>query len=62
MVNLVNISNDDIVKYDTIFKRAEMLFGWNSSDAYKVIKDGVESILFCYHPMYMLFEIGEDGK
>lgn len=62
MVSLVKVSDKDLTEYDAIFKHAEMLFGWNSSDAYKVIKDGVESILFCYHPMYMLFEIGEDGK
>ena len=55
MVNLVNISDEDIVKYDVIFKRAEMLFGWSSSDAKKIIKDGKESILFCYPPMYMVF-------
>ena len=28
MVNLVNISDEDIVKYDVIFKRAEMLCAW----------------------------------
>ena len=62
MVSLISISDKDITKYDAIFKRAEMLFGWDSSDAYKVVKNGVESILFCYHPMYMLFRIEEDGK
>lgn len=62
MVNLVNISDDDIVKYDAIFKRAEMLFGWNSSDAKKIVENGKESILFCYHPMYMIFGYDKDGK
>ena len=62
MVNLVNISDRDIIKYDVIFKRAEMLFGWNSSDAYKIVKDGKESILFSYHPMYMVFDYDENGK
>ena len=62
MVNLVNISDRDIIKYDVIFKRAEMLFGWNSSDAYKIVKDGKESILFSYHPMYMVFGYDDNGK
>ena len=42
MVNLVNISDEDIVKYDAIFKRAEMLFGWNSSDAKKIVENDKE--------------------
>ena len=62
MVNLVNISDEDIVKYDVIFKRAEMLFGWSSSDAKKIIKGGKESILFCYPPMYMVFGYDDNGK
>ena len=62
MVNLVNISEDDLIRFDTIFKRAEMLFGWNSSDAKKIIKDGKESILFCYPPMYMVFGYDDNGK
>ncbi len=62
MVNLVNICERDIIKYDAIFKRAEMLFGWNSGDAYKIVKDGKESILFSYHPMYMVFYYDENGK
>lgn len=57
MIKLSDITDDDFLKYDTIFKRAEMLFGWDSSDAKKVIIDGVESILFCYHPMYMVFSL-----
>lgn len=62
MVKLVDISVDDLIKYDAIFKRAEMLFGWNSGDAKKIVKDSQESILFCYHPMYMIFKLDEDGK
>ena len=62
MVNLVNISDEDIIKYDDVFKRAEMLFGWNSSDAKKIVKDGQESILFCYHPIYMIFSYDDNGK
>ena len=52
MVKLVDISVDDLIKYDAIFKRAEMLFGWNSGDAKKIVKDSQESILFCYHPIF----------
>ena len=62
MVRLVDISSDDLIKYDTIFKRAEVLFGWNSVDAKKIVKDGSDSILFCYHPMYMVFGYDESGK
>lgn len=62
MVELVDISVDDLIKYDAIFKRAEMLFGWNSSDAKKIVKDGLESILFCYHPMYMVFRLDKNGN
>ena len=62
MVKLVDISVDDLIKYDVIFKRAEMLFGWNSGDAKKIVKDSQESILFCYHPMYMVFKLDKDGK
>lgn len=62
MVNLVSISDEDIIKYDAIFKRAEMLFGWNSSDAYKIVENGKESILFCYHPMYMVFSYDKNNK
>ena len=62
MVKLVDISVDDLIKYDAIFKRAEMLFGWNSGDAKKIVKDSQESILFCYNPMYMVFKLDKDGK
>ena len=62
MVKLVDINNDDLTKYNDVFRRAEMLFGWNSSDAKKVVKDGSESILFCYHPMYMIFSYDKNGK
>lgn len=62
MVNLVNISDDDMFKYDAIFKRAEMLFGWDSGDAYKIEENGKESILFCYHPVYMIFGLDKDNK
>ena len=60
MVNLVNISDDDKFKYDVIFKRAEMLFGWSSNDAKKIVENGKESILFCYHPMYMVFSLDDN--
>lgn len=60
MVSLMNISEEDIIMYDAIFKRAEMLFGWNSSDAYKIVENGKESILFCYHPVYMIFGVDID--
>lgn len=62
MVNLVNISDEDIVKYDAIFKRAEMLFGWNSSDAKKIVQNDKESILFGYHPVYMIFGFDKECK
>ena len=61
MVKLVDISVHDLIKYDAIFKRAEMLFGWNSVDAKKIVKDSQESILFCYHPMNMVFKLDKDG-
>ena len=62
MVKLMDICDDDFIKYDDIFKRAEMLFGWNSSDSKKIVENGKESILFCYHPMYMIFSYGKEGK
>lgn len=62
MVSLLTVSDEDIVKYDAIFKRAEMLFGWNSSDAKKIVENGCESILFCYHPVYMIFSLDKDNK
>ena len=62
MVNLVNISDDDKLKYDVIFKRAEMLFGWSTNDAKKIVENGKESILFCYHPIYMIFGFDNIGN
>lgn len=62
MVRLVDISNDDLIKFKDVFLRAAVLFGWNSSDAKKIVKDGSESILFCYHPMYMIFSYDENCK
>lgn len=62
MVRLLDICDDDLIKYDSIFKRAEMLFGWCSSDAKKIVKDGTDSFLFCYHPMYMVFGYDKDGN
>ena len=62
MVKLVDISEDDLIKYDDVFKRAEILFGWNSSDSKKIVESDKESILFCYHPMYMIFSYDKDGK
>lgn len=62
MVKLVDISEDDLIKYDDVFKRAEMLFGWNSGDAYKIVENGKDSILFCYHPVYMVFSYDKNGK
>ena len=55
MVKIIDISEDDLIKYKDIFTRAEMLFGWSSGDAKKVIVDEKEIIIFCYHPMYMFF-------
>lgn len=62
MVELFDISDNDLIKYRDIFKRADVLFGWNSKDAKKILKDGKESILFCYHPMYMVFSYDDIGK
>ena len=58
MVSLVNIIDEDLVKYDSIFKYAEFLYGWNDTDAKKIVDGNKESLLFCYHPMYMIFSYG----
>lgn len=62
MVSLMNISDDDLIKYNDIFERADVHFGWSSSDAKKIVKDDTESILFCYHPIYMIFSYDKSGK
>ena len=62
MVSLVKVSDKDLTEYDAIFKRAEMLFGWNSNDAKKIVENGTESILFCYHPIYMIFGFDDAGN
>ncbi len=62
MVSLVNITNEDLVKYDSIFKYAEYLFGWDNTDAKKIVSSEKESLLFCYHPMYMIFSFDKDKK
>ena len=62
MVKLVDITDEDLVKYDSIFKYAEFLYGWNDTDAKKIVDGNKESLLFCYHPMYMIFSYGEDKK
>ena len=62
MVKLVDISDKDLIKYKEIFERADVHFGWSSSDAYKLEENGRESILFAYHPMYMIFDMDNKGN
>lgn len=62
MVRLLDICDDDLIKFKDIFERADVHFGWNSSDSFKIVENDKESILFCYYPMYMIFGYDKEGK
>lgn len=62
MEKLNVLAGEDIIKFKDILERAKILFGWDVEDAYKVLVNGEESILFCYHPVFMLFTYDKEGN